>query len=124
MPRLTDRLDVTSVTSTLLLPKGKKRGHGTGFCGGAPVVSIESGQSAFPFRWLNGGKPEQVTFQDIKKIAANSASETQIAGYWSTPKGDYRALVWTATGDGVTGTELHPTGWEKSVVNGCGDGQQ
>lgn len=124
MPRLTDRLDVTTVTSTILLPKGKKRGHGVGFCSGAPVISIESGQSAFPFRWLNGGKPEQVTFQDIKKIAANSASETQIAGYWSTPKGDYRALIWTANGHGVTGTELHPTGWEKSVVNGCGDGQQ
>jgi hypothetical protein len=124
MPRLTERLDVATVTARVLnLPKGKKRGAAVGFCGGDPVASVDSSQSASPFRWVQGA-PQLVSFNDIKKIAANGASETQIAGYWSTPKGDTRALVWTVDGAGVTGVELHPADWQKSAATGCGDGRQ
>jgi hypothetical protein len=68
--------------------------------------------------------PEPVTFRDVRSICANVASASQIGGYWSTPKGDERALVWTVNGHGPTGVELHPADWQKSVVLGCGDGQQ
>ncbi len=121
MPRLTDRVDIGSVTATPLgLPKGKKRGAGIGFCGGDPVAMIESGRTVSPFRWIEGA-PRLVSFNEMKKLSVNGASDEQMAGCWQTPKGDERALVWTANGAGV---ELHPPDWEKSVAIGCGDGQQ
>jgi hypothetical protein len=124
MPRLTDRLDIASVTARILkLPKGKKRGAGVGFCNGQPVLSVESSQAAPIVHWVDDA-PQPVTFRDVRTICANSASGSQIGGYWSTPKSDERALVWTVNGHGPTGVELHPADWEKSVVLGCGDGQQ
>jgi hypothetical protein len=124
MPRLTDRLDIASVTARVLkLPKGKKRGAGVGFCNGDPVLSVESSQAAPIVRWVDDA-PQPVAFRDVRSICANVASASQIGGYWSTPKGDERALVWTVNGHGPTGVELHPADWEKSVVLGCGDGQQ
>lgn len=124
MPRLTDRLDIASVKARILkLPKGKKRGAGVGFCNGDPVLSVESSQAA-PIVHCVGDTPQPVTFRDVRKLAANSASDSQIVGYWSTPKGDERALVWTVNGHGPVGVELHPADWEKSIVLGCGDGQQ
>jgi len=52
------------------------------------------------------------------------ASDTEISGYWSTPKGDERALVWTVGAGDVTGVELHPAEWQKSVAIASGGGQQ
>jgi hypothetical protein len=125
MPRLGDRVDVQSITATFLpLPKGKKRGGGVGFCGGDPVASVEgAGYAAPPYRWVDG-KPHPIGFQDIKKITANGASDTQLAGYWTTPKGDERAIVWTQTAADLAGVELHPPTWQKSAAIACGDGQQ
>ncbi len=126
MPDLRDRIDIASVTTTLLpLPKGKKRGSAVGFCAGEPVASVEgAGRTGLPFRWVNG-KPEPITFPDVKKFRANGTSESQIAGAWITPKDDERAVVWTRNAEGAfIGAELHPQQWEKSTGMGCGDGQQ
>jgi hypothetical protein len=124
MSRLTDRLDIDSVTARVLtLPKGKKRGAAIGFCAGQPVVAPEAASAAPPVRLVDG-QPQAITFRDVKKISANVAADSQIGGYWSTPKGDERALVWLVNGHGPVGVELHPANWEKSVVLGCGDGQQ
>jgi hypothetical protein len=125
MPTLRERVDVESVAVTRLpLPKGKTRGSGVGFCGGLPTASVEGvGYAAPPFRWLDG-KARAVTFHDVKKIGANGTSESQLAGFWTTPKGDERALVWTENGPDLVGVELHPSNWQKSVGMACGDGQQ
>jgi hypothetical protein len=125
MPTLADRIDLSSITTTFLtLPKGKKRGGGVGFCGGDPIASVEgAGYAAPPFRWVDG-KPRAIAFQDIKKFNGNAASHTQLAGFWITPKGDERALVWTRGEDDLAGVELHPSSWQKSVAMACGDGQQ
>ena len=124
MPRLSERLDVSSVSVTFLpLPKGKKRGWAAGFCGGDPVASLESGSTAPPFCWIRG-KTQPIQYQDIRKINANGASGFQLAGFWRSPKGDERALVWTRDANGFSGVELHPAEWQKSVAIGCGDGHQ
>ena len=102
MPTLRDRIDLATVTATFLpLPKGKKRGTAVGFCAGEPVVSVEgAGQTALPFRWVNG-KAESITFPDVKKFRANATSESQIAGAWITSKDDERAVVWTRNAEGA-----------------------
>jgi hypothetical protein len=125
MPTLRDRIDFASITATFLpLPKGRKRGAGVGFCAGEPIASVEgAGHSAPPYRWA-GGIAEPITFPDVKKLGANGTSVSQIAGLWSTPKGDERALVWTRNGGVLTGAELHPETWEKSTGMACGGGQQ
>jgi hypothetical protein len=126
MPPITNRVDRASITAAFLqLPKGKKRGRGVGFWGGDPVASIQSaGNSAPPFRWI-AGKPQLVSFLDVKNVSPSGASASQLAGCWYTPKHDERALVWTrVTESDVSGVELHPEGWEKSVARACGDGQQ
>jgi len=125
MATLRERIDVGSVTVTpLALPKGRTRGSGIGFCGGAPAASIEgAGHAAPPFRWVDG-KARAITFRDVKKIGANGASDTQLAGFWTTPKGKEHAVVWTEAGEDFTGVELHPPDWDKSVGMACGGGQQ
>jgi hypothetical protein len=125
MPSLRERLDVSSIAVTFPpLPKGKKRGTAIGFCGAEPVATIEgAGRTAPPWRWVNG-KPEQLTFQDVKKVSASGASMGQVVGLWYTPKEDERALVWTHDGSGMQGVELHPAGWQKSNAIACNDGQQ
>ena len=126
MSTLSQRVDRTSVTATILpLPKGKKRGRAVGFCGGNPMASVEStGNTAPPFHWI-GGKPQLVTFQDVKNVVPIGTSASQLAGCWYTPKHDERALVWTrAADDAMIGVELHPQGWQKSMAVACGDGQQ
>src|SRR5215468_9680626 len=115
MPTLAERIDVTSVSTTFLtLPKGKKRASAIGFCGGAPIANVEGSGAAPPFCWLDG-RPHAISFQDIKKFSANGGSDAQLTGYWTTPKGDERALLWTRAGDDFRGTELHPSAWQKSV---------
>ena len=126
MPTITNRVDRASITARFLsLPKGKKRGRGVGFWGGDPVASVQSaGNSAPPFRWV-AGKPQLVSFLDVKNVFPSGASASQLAGCWYTPKHDERALVWTrVTETEVSGAELHPEGWQKSVARACGDGQQ
>jgi hypothetical protein len=126
MPTLNQRVDRTSITATFLpLSKGKKRGRAVGFCGGDPVASVEStGNTAPPFHWIDG-KPQLVTFQDVKKVVPLGTSASQLAGCWYTPKHDERALVWTRRADNtMSGVELHPQKWEKSMAVACGDGQQ
>jgi hypothetical protein len=126
MPALRQRIDVASVTTSFLtLPKAKKRGSAVGFCGDEPVATVEGAASSSPpFRWVNG-RPEPVTYQEVKKLGANGTSGAQIAGVWYTPKGDERALVWTRHDSGtLSGVELHPQKWEKSSALACGDGQQ
>src|SRR5215831_16355254 len=126
MPTLSQRVDRATITVTLLpLPKGKKRGRGIGFWGGDPVASIDSaGNSAPPFRWV-AGKPQLVSFLDVKNVSPSGASASQLAGCWYTPKHDERAVVWTRVAESdVSGVELHPEGWEKTVARACGDGQQ
>lgn len=126
MPTLSQRVDRATIVATLLpLPKGKKRGRGVGFWGGAPVASVESaGNAAPPFRWV-AGAPQLVTYQDVKRVHPAGTSATQLAGCWYTAKHDEHALVWTRNADdGISGTELHPEGWQKSTAMACGDGQQ
>jgi hypothetical protein len=126
MPTLKQRVDHTSITAVFLpLPKGKKRGRGVGFWGGHPVASLQgTGNAAPPFRWIDG-KPQLVTFLDVKNVHPAGTSASQLAGCWYTSKHDERALVWTRTAeDSVSGVELHPEGWQKSVARACGDGQQ
>jgi hypothetical protein len=125
MPRLQERLDVTSITVTFLsLPKGRKSASAIGFCGNDPIATIEGpGNAAPPWRWVNG-KPEQLTFESVKKITASNSSSNQVVGLWYTPKEDERALVWTRDGDAMRGVELHPEKWQKSNALACGDGQQ
>jgi hypothetical protein len=126
MPTIADRVNRASITASFLsLPKGKKRGRGVGFWGGDPVASIQSaGNSAPPFRWV-AGKPQLVSFLDVKNVSPSGASASQLAGCWYTPKHDERAVVWTRLTEGDTsGVELHPDGWQKSVARACGDGQQ
>ena len=125
MPSLRERVDLASITVTLLpLPKGKKRGSGVGFCGQEPVALVKGAAAAPPYRWVNG-KPEILTYQDVKKIGASGTSRSQIAGLWYTPKHDERALVWTRDAAGeMTGVELHPAKWQKSNALACSDTQQ
>ena len=126
MPTLSQRVDASSITvSFLKLPKGKKRGSGISFVGSEPIASVEgAGYSSPSFRWVDG-KPELIGFQDLKRLSVRGASDNQVAGYWSTPKGAERALVWTRASDGtLNGVELHPPKWEKSSALACGDGQQ
>lgn len=126
MPPIISRVDRASITARFLsLPKGKKRGRGVGFWGGDPVASVQgAGNSAPPFRWI-AGKPQLVSFLDVKNVSPNGASGSQLAGCWYTPKHDERALVWTrVTENDISGVELHPEGWEKSVARACGNGQQ
>jgi hypothetical protein len=125
MPSLRERLDTSSITVTFLpLPKGRKRAAAIGFCGAEPIATIEGpGNTAPPWRWIDG-KPEQLTFQDVKRIGASGASANQIAGLWYTPKEDEHALVWTRNGNAMLGIELHPENWQKSNALACSDGQQ
>src|SRR5215471_16928178 len=126
MPPISNRVDRASFTARFLsLPKGKKRGRGVGFWGGDPVASIQgAGNSAPPFRWV-AGKPQLVPFLDVKNVSPMGASASQLAGCWYTPKHDERAVVWTRVAESdVSGVELHPEGWEKTVARACGDGQQ
>lgn len=125
MPSLRERIDTASITASFLaLPKSKKYATAVGFLDGEPVASINgSGSSAGPYRWV-GGKMERIVFQDVKKLAVRGASSSQLAGFWSTPKGDDRAVAWGRLADGsLAGTELHPPKWEKSTALACGDGQ-
>ena len=126
MSTLRQRVDRGSITATLLpLPKGRKRSRAVGFWRGDPVASVaSSGDTAPPFLWVDG-KPQLVSFQDVKKLVPCGTSVSQLAGYWYTPKHDERALVWTrSAGDTMDGVELHPNGWQKSLALACGDGQQ
>jgi hypothetical protein len=125
MPSLRERIDLSSLKISFpSLPKGKKRAAAIGFCGEEPVATIEgAGNTAPPWQWVNG-KPEQLTFQDIKKIGASGTSADQVVGLWYTPKHDERALVWTRNGHEMRGVELHPEGWQKSNALACSDGQQ
>jgi len=125
MASLRDRVDTSAITTTFLpLPKRKKRGSAMAFCGGDPVASVEGAGHYPPFRWVDGA-PQEITFQDMKKLSARGGSATQLAGYWTTPKGDDHAVVWTRRSDGaLAGAELHPGKWEKSIALACGDGQQ
>ena len=123
---LTQRVDRTSITATLLaLPKGKKRARGVGFFGGNPVANVQStGNSTPPFHWIDG-KPTLITFQEAKQLVASGGSSSQLTGCWYTPKHDEHAVVWTRRADGgVSGTDLHPAKWQKSNAIACGDGQQ
>jgi hypothetical protein len=125
MPSLRERLDVSSITVNFLpLPKGRKRAAAIGFCGSDPIATVEGpGNSAPPWRWVHG-KPEQLTFQDVRKIGASGSSPNQVAGLWYTPNHDERALVWTRNGDAMRAVELHPDKWQKSNAVACSDGQQ
>jgi hypothetical protein len=125
MLSLRERVDASSITVTFLpLPKRKKRGSAMAFCAGDPVASVEGAGHYPPFRWIDG-TPQEITFQDLRKLSARGGSASQLAGFWTTPKGAERAVVWTRRADGgLTGAELHPGKWEKSMALACGDGQQ
>ena len=125
MPTLRERIDVSSIKVVFpSLPKGRKRGGAIGFCGADPVATVEGpGNTAPPWRWVSG-KPEQLMFQDVKKIGASGCSSNQVVGLWYTPKHDERALVWTRDGDQMRGIELHPQKWQKSNALACDNGQQ
>jgi len=126
MTALTSRIDAATITVTFLpLPRGKKRGAGIGFCGPDPVGSVDGPSSSSPpLRWVSG-KPEAITFQDVKKLFVNGGSADQAVGWWYAPKGDERAVVWTRDGDGtLAGGDLHPAKWDKSSAMACGGGQQ
>src|SRR5215471_19894310 len=67
MKKLSERLDVESVTVTFLpLPKGRKRGNAIGFCATAPIATLEAAGGAPPWRWVNG-KPEVLTYETVKR---------------------------------------------------------
>jgi len=126
MTSLAARLDTGTITVTFLpLPKGKKRGTGHTFCGTDPAGSAEgSSSSSPPLRWVNG-KPEAITFQDVRRLQLRGGSADQLVGWWYSPKGDERAVVWTRDADGsLAGNDLHPAKWDKSSAMACGGGQQ
>jgi len=124
MKKLSERLDLESVTVTFLpLPKGRRRGNAIGFCATAPIATLEAAGGAPPWRWVNG-KPEVLTYETVKRLTALGAAGRQVVGHWTTPKGDEHGLLWSPGADGAMhASELHPKAWQKSWASAC-DGRQ